>query len=359
MNKETQRSNIIGIPVDKPAERIVAKSFIQRRQTNRPMLSRVAEAMYWMSRYVERSEHIARIVTINSHMLIDLGELAPDMLEKQWFGVLRILRLDNRAEVQNTLKSEKGMLGQNVSNFMAFGDTNRSLINCLTRARQNARSIRENISAEMWETINTLYWSLLGEDTQQRFEECPQEMFHSVIMGSMLFQGVADQTLPHGQSWQFIQLAKYLERADMICRIVDTKFDILETSAEVSVDTPLRNIQCMGVLRTCCSIEAYQRKHQADLDPSRLAEFLLLDPESPRNVRYSIKAAREAVAGIAGNVHPQQVSAAERILGRLNSDLEYAEPGELKGEKLKPFLKQIQDKIASTSIAIENAYFLH
>jgi uncharacterized alpha-E superfamily protein len=178
-------------------------------------------------------------------------------------------------------------------------------------------------------------------------------------MGSMLFQGVTDQTLPHGQSWQFIQLAKYLERADMICRIIDTKFDILETSSEVTSDTPLRNIQCMGVLRTCCSIEAYQRKHQADLDPTRLAEFLLLDPESPRNVRYSIKAAREAIAGIAANVHPQQVSAAERILGRLNSNLEYSEPGEIAGEKLKPFLKQIQDCIATASIAIENAYFLH
>ncbi len=132
------------------------------------------------------------------------------MQEKQWLGVLRILRLDQRAEVQESLLAGKPLIGQHVSDFMA-NESNRSLISALTKARENARSIRENISTEMWETLNTLYWSLLGDDVKQRFEECPEEVFHSVIMGSLLFQGVADQTLPHSQSWQFIQLAKYLE----------------------------------------------------------------------------------------------------------------------------------------------------
>lgn len=321
------------------------------------MLSRVAEAMYWMSRYVERAEHISRIVLVNSHMLIDLGEVEQDMQEKQWLGVLRILRLDQRSEVQETLLAGKPLVGQHVSDFMA-NESNRSLISCLKRARENARSIRENISAEMWETLNTLYWSLMGDDMKQRFEECPEELFHSVIMGSLLFQGVADQTLPHSQSWQFIQLAKYLERADMICRIVDTNFDILHSSGDYC-ETPLRNIQWMGVLRSCCSIEAYRRKHLGDLDPLRLSAFLLLDPESPRNVRYSVRAAQEAIAGIASSVHPQEVDAAERVLGRLNARLEYADISELSGESLKPFLGKIQTSIAEASSAIENAYFLH
>lgn len=321
------------------------------------MLSRVAEAMYWMSRYVERAEHISRIVLVNSHMLIDLGEVEQDMQEKQWLGVLRILRLDQRSEVQETLLAGKPLVGQHVSDFMA-NESNRSLISCLKRARENARSIRENISAEMWETLNTLYWSLMGDDMKQRFEECPAELFHSVIMGSLLFQGVADQTLPHSQSWQFIQLAKYLERADMICRIVDTNFDILHSSGDYC-ETPLRNIQWMGVLRSCCSIEAYRRKHLGDLDPLRLSAFLLLDPESPRNVRYSVRAAQEAIAGIASSVHPQEVDAAERVLGRLNARLEYADISELSGESLKPFLGKIQTSIAEASSAIENAYFLH
>ncbi len=320
------------------------------------MLSRVAEGMYWMSRYVERAEHIARITLVNSHMLIDLGELAPDMQEKQWLGVLRILRLDQRPEVKETLLGS-ALETHNVSSFMKSEST-RNLVSAMTKARENARSIRENISEEMWETLNTLYWSLVGDDAKQRFEESPQEMFHAVIMGSLLFQGVADQTLPRAQSWQFIQLAKYLERADMICRIVDTNFDILQNSGDFC-ETPLRNIQWMGVLRSCCSIEAYRRKQVGDLDPLRLAAFLILDADSPRNVRYAIKAAREAIAGIAASVHPQQIDVAERILGRLNAHLEYAEIRDISGGALNTFLKDVQEDIAEASIAIENAYFLH
>jgi uncharacterized alpha-E superfamily protein len=356
--KQPPQPAAVGRASKRVGERIVQSSLVQPAAgRSRPMLSRVAEAMYWMSRYVERAEHIARIVLVNSHMLIDLGELAQDMQEKQWLGVLRILRLDQRAEVQETLLAGKPLIGQHVSSFMA-SESNRSLISALTKARENARSIRENISTEMWETLNTLYWSLLGDDVKQRFEECPEEVFHSVIMGSLLFQGVSDQTLPHSQSWQFIQLAKYLERADMICRIVDTNFDILQSSGDFC-ETPLRNIQWMGVLRSCCSIEAYRRKYLGDLDPINLAAFLLLDAESPRNVRYSIKAAQEAIAGIASAVHPQEIDAAERILGRLCARLEYAEMSELSGASLKTFLSKIQTSISEASSAIENAYFLH
>lgn len=115
----------------------------------------------------------------------------------------------------------------------------------------------------------------------------------------------------------------------------------------------------MGMLRSCCSIEAYQRKHLGNLDPQTLASFLLLDAESPRNVRYSVNAARTAISGIATSVHPQQVDAAERILGRLNAHLEYAEPKQMVGTALGFFLKKIQEDLALASIAIENAYFLH
>jgi len=335
-----------------PKRRLIEQSELAELPKSRPMLARVAEAMYWMSRYVERAEHIARIVLVNSHMLIDLGELAPDMLEKQWLGVLRILRLDQRAEVQ-----DNSFVGPTFSSFMK-SESNRNLITCLTKARENARSIRENISEEMWETLNTLYWSLMGDDSKARFEEAPQEMFHAVIMGSLLFQGVADQTLPRSQSWQFIQVAKYLERADMVCRIVDTNFDILRSSGEYC-ETPLRNIQWMGVLRSCCSIEAYRRKHLGDLDPLRLASFLLLDADSPRNIRYAVRAAREALADIGGSVHPNQIGAAERILGRLNARLEYADMKDISATGLNPFLKRIQQDIADVSLSIENSYFLH
>lgn len=332
---------------------------IPRSPTGKPMLARVAESMYWMSRYMERAEHVARIVLVNFNMLMDLGELAPAMQEKQWQGVLRILRLDNLPEGQALLCASDRNVGQRVADFMTFNTINRnSLINCLTKARENARSIRESISAEMWETLNTLYWSLLSDDAKQRLEESPQQIFQSVMMGSLLFQGVSDQTLPHGQGWQFLQLAKYLERVDMTCRIIDTKFDFLRAE-ESTMETPLRNIQWMAVLRSCSSIEAYRRRHVGDLDPQRVAAFLILDKESPRTIRYCVKEAQSAVAGIAASVHPQEIDPAERILGRLNSQLEFAETREFSGMGLKYVLRQIQENTAEAASAIQRSYFLH
>jgi uncharacterized alpha-E superfamily protein len=332
---------------------------VPRSPTGRPMLSRVAESMYWMSRYMERAEHVARIVTVNFNMLMDLGELAPSMQEKQWQGVLQILRLDNTVEGKTILSASDRNIGVRVADYMSFNPLNRnSLISCLTKARENARSIRESISAEMWETLNTLYWSLLADDVKQRMEESPAQVFQSVIMGSMLFQGVSDQTLPHGQGWQFIQLAKYLERVDMTCRIIDTKFDILRAD-EPTMETPLRNIQWMAVLRSCSSIEAYRRRHVGDLDPQRLAAFLILDKESPRSIRYCVREAQNAIAGIAAAVHPQEIDLTERILGRLNSQLEFSESREFSGAGLKYVLRQIQENTAEAASAVQRSYFLH
>ena len=150
----------------------------------------------------------------------------------------------------------------------------------MTHARENARGIRENISAEMWENLNALYWSLRSEDTPNRFDESPDDLFRSVMAGSMLFQGLTDQTLAHDQRWQFTQLAKYLERTDVTCRVIQTKYDILKSNEQI-FDSTLRNLHWMAVLRSCCSIEAYRRNYLGDMDPTRVAGFLILERNFP------------------------------------------------------------------------------
>lgn len=333
---------------------------VPRSQAGRPMLSRVAELLYWMSRYVERSEHVARVVLVNSDLLMDIGELAPAMQEKQWRGVFKILNLEDLPQIDEILSiSDPFTMRQKIWEFMALAQANRnSLISCLIRARENARSIRESISAEMWETLNTLYWTLMSDETRQRLEENPQQIFQSVILNSHLFQGVSDQTMPHAQSWQFIQVAKYLERVDMTCRVIDTKFDILR-SLEGTMETPLNNLQWMAVLRSCSSIEAYRKRHVADLDPQRVANFLISDKESPRSVRYCVREAQKALTGIGETVHPQEIDQAERVLGRLNSQLEFAESREFSGAGLKYVLRQIQENTAEAAAAIQRSYFLN
>jgi uncharacterized alpha-E superfamily protein len=321
----------------------------------RPMLSRDADSMYWMSRYVERAEHVARLLLVNGNLLIDVGDLAPALQEQQWLSILNILRLEETAE---SLAGDAPM-GIRVARHMTFNAANpSSLISCLSRARENARSIRENISAEMWETLNSLYWSIRGDDARPRFEESPEDFYRGIMAGSMLFQGLTDQTLAHDQRWLFTQVAKHLERIDVTCRIIETKFNILR-GAEALLETALRNIHWMAVLRSCCSIEAYRRNHLGEMDPLRVAAFLILERNFPRSIRFSVERAVNAVAKIHASVDPNAVDPAERVLGRLNAQLEYAEMSEILNEGLPNYLQRIQAQVAEAALAVQKAYFLN
>lgn len=317
----------------------------------RPMLSRDADAMYWMARYVERAEHVARLLLVNSNLLIDVGDLAPALQARQWQSLLTILRLGELPEGPN--------LAHDVRQHLAFNaDNPNSILTCLTRARENARGIRENISAEMWENLNTLHWSLRGDDAQGRFDESPDDLFRSVMFGSMLFQGLTDQTLAHDQRWLFTQLAKYLERTDVTCRIIQTKYDILKTNEQV-FDGTLRNLHWMAVLRSCCSIEAYRQNYLGDMDPTRVAGFLILEWNFPRSIRFSVGGALAAISAIRMGTRGSAIDPAERILGRLDAQLEYAEFSEILAEGVSNYLQRIQTAVHDAAVAVQRSYFMH
>lgn len=323
----------------------------------RPMLARDADSMYWMSRYVERAEHVARLLLVNSNLLMDVGELAPTLQQRQWQSAMTVFRLDP-AQLPGE-GAPAVFFGPRVAQYMVFNPDNpNSLLNCLTRARENARGIRENISAEMWECINTLYWSMRGDDAKARFDESPDDFYRQVMIASMLFQGLADQTLPHDQGWQFTQLGKLLERVDVTCRIIETKFSILR-SADNLMAGAMRNIQWMAVLRSCCSIEAYRRQHVGDMDPLKVASFLILERTFPRSIRYCVEKAHDAISAIRSEVNPLAIDPAERVLGRLNTQLEYAEISEILSEGLPAYLTRIQTNVAEAGFAVQKSYFLH
>lgn len=321
----------------------------------RPMLSRDAENVYWMSRYTERAEHVARVLLVNSNFLMDIGDLAPQHLERQWQSLLRIFRLDETLPVGTPGQSFR----QRVGHFMAFSAENpNSLVNCLSRARDNARAIRENISAEMWEATNKLYWFIRAEDAPAKFEEAPDEFCREIMNGSMLFQGLTDQTMAHDQRWAFTQLGKYFERVDVTCRVIDTKIHTLR-GFDSSLETPLRNTHWMTVLRCCCSIEHYRRNHFDNLGPIPIASFLLLKNSFPRSVRLSVQNAHLAIAQIRAETAPHEIDPAERVLGRLEAQLEFAETAELVRMGIPNYLAHVQQLIMEASIAIQQRYFLH
>ncbi len=316
------------------------------------MLARDADSMYWTARYVERAEHAARILWVNSNLLVDVGDLAPALQDRQWESVLTIFHIIGPL-------AGDGPVASRMLQYMTFSTDNpNSISSCLIRARENARGIRELISSEMWEMLNTLYLAIRADDAPARFDESSDDFFRSIMAGSHMFQGLTDQTMAHDQRWLFAQLGKYLERIAVTCRIIGTKFAILR-QAEATLESPLRNIHWMAVLRSCCSIEAYRRINVGDMDPLKVAAFLLLEKGFPRSVRYAVNRAHDAMSSLRAEINPLTIDNAERILGRLDTQLEYAEMSEILSEGLPAYLQRIETQIGDAALAVQKAYFLH
>ena len=323
-------------------------------QPERPLLARVADSVYWMARYMERAEHVARLMSVHSHLLMDLGDLAPALLDRQWRDVLKIMHAPD-------VPGGDGPMSGRVARFCVFDTENpNSVVNCVGRARENARGVRSDISAEMWEAVNELYWTVRGGDGETLFNEQPEKFYDDVIRASMAFQGLTDQTLGHDQRWHFAQLGKYLERVDVTCRVIETRFSFLRENGH-SLEGPIRNIVLMAALRMCCSIEAYRRQHFNELDLLSVASFLILEDNHPRSVRFAIAQAHEAARRIRERTSGQNstVDAAERVLGRLGAQLEYAEPREIVEAGVPPYLQHLRDDAEAAGVAVRQRYFLY
>jgi uncharacterized alpha-E superfamily protein len=324
----------------------------------RSLLARVAESAFWMSRYVERAEHVARVLLVNANSLLDVGDIDPLVERQFWAGPLRIFLLDQSDAAAAILDSPREQLASRVGRFLALDEANpNSILSCITRARENARSIRENISAEMFEGLNTLYWSLRGDDAPARFEESSADALKAVTNASMLFQGLSDQTLNHGQIWRFIQLGRFIERIDVTCRIIETKLDTLR-AVEEQIETPERNMHLLSIVRSCCALEAYRRRNAGEIDPDRIAAFLILERNFPRAIAYCARNAHEAIGQIRLETRPSAPDRAEAVLGRLQADLQYTQPHEVAGDALHGHLQKIQASTFEAAVAVRKSYFL-
>lgn len=323
---------------------------IDTSQGRRALLSSVADSLCWMSRYVERAEHLARGLRITTNIMMDIGDLSADLQAGQWKNLLGLIGM--------AMPEGAGPARERVTRFMAIDPLcPGSMVSCITNARENARIIRSEISSEMWETINATYLWVRSDAARQKFEEQYEAFYAGIMNFSLRFQGQTDQTLPHDQRWLFIQLAKSLERIDMTCRIVQVRLDAYE-EIEDALEPNLRTIQWMTTVRMCCAIEAYRRKHLADFTPIKVADFLVLEPTFPRSVRYNVDAALRAIVSIRRITAPETIDPAERVLGRLQAQLEYARPQEIAEVGLWDYLENIQKQVAEAGELVQRTYFL-
>ncbi len=312
------------------------------------MLSRVADALFWMSRYLERAEQVTRLLDVAFHLELDLRGVVAEPGELHWRSLASILQ-------QPVPEAPEPALPAVISRSLTFDLANpSSIMSCVARSRSNARSIRGTIASEMWRELNKLYWQLLDPGLRSQSRESPHEFYQAVESGSCTFQGVTDATLNHDEGWQFIQLGKFLERAEKTLRILDVEHKRLK--ALDRADLPLSNVQWAGVLRSCRAYEAYQRLHVGRVEPERVVDFLLLHPTFPRSVRFSLEAAALALTAVSGGSTAQGPGRADRLLGRMLADLKFVELDQSLAEDFHQFLAGILERCVAVGRAVQEHY---
>jgi uncharacterized alpha-E superfamily protein len=319
------------------------------------MLSRVAENLYWISRYVERAENVARLLDVGFHLELDASGLTGDVAGQGPIeSVLSILACGDAFETAHGTgpKDREAVL-----RFLTFERQNHhSIVAMLARARENARATQETLSGEAWSQVNTLYLYLCSPKARRRFAASPSRFFDGIKRACILFDGLVDGTLPRTECFHFLQVGRYLERVNQISRILNVKLHGLRDGGPID-EPPMRIVHWSSLLRSCSAYEAYLREHHDKIDPAGVVRYLVLDADFPRAMRFCVARCVESLREIAGGDDDEYRSEAERLLGRLDSELRYIEVSEIFARGLSSFLTSIQDACNRIGDEIHQAYF--
>ncbi len=314
------------------------------------MLARVAEQIFWMSRYVERAIAVSRLVEVTLHLELDAGE--DDQMDL-WAPLIG----PAGAEVVTAAsRHDGGGISAAVRHYLAVAPENpNALVCCIRNARVAARSVRESISSEMWEQLNMLYLSVAEPRLSEQAEDDPYGLYRRIRAGAQFFQGLADSTLAHAEDWHFFCLGKYLERADGVARLLTLRAGLL-SGGFGSAAREDETVRWLAVLRSCGCAEAYARYYSLGVEPARVIEFLLLNPIFPLSIRFSLNAAWDSLQAIAAGEAPVNANAAVRALGQLRAMVEHAAVDEVLESGLASYLETVQQRICEVADHVTRVY---
>ena len=311
------------------------------------MLSRVANSIYWMCRYIERAENVARFISVNLNLLLDM----PTEEGKHWKPLVMTTGDHELFEKNYPQYSQESVI-----RFLTFDrDYQNSIVRCLAAARENGRSIREIISSEMWEHLNNFYLELSTEQSLTMALQDPHRYFRIIQMRSHLFTGLMDCTMSHGEAWNFARIGMMMERADKTSRILDVKYFMLLPQASL-VNAPIDHIQWMAVLKSASAFEMFRKQHH-NITPNKVADFLIFDSMFPRSIRHCINKAKICLHRITGTPEGAAMNQAEKKLGRIQADLEYTDINEVIETGLHEYLDTMQSRINEVGMAIGLTFF--
>jgi uncharacterized alpha-E superfamily protein len=313
----------------------------------RPLLSRVADSVYWMARYIERAENVARFLGVNLHLQLDLP-LAP---AHQWQPLIDTSGDTEVFKVRYGVATEESVL-----RFLAFDDENpNSIYSCLRAARENARSVRETISSEMWEQINSMYLQIQLQRSTPQHDALP-EVLRGIRLACHMFQGITDATMSHDEAWRFLRMGRMLERADKTSRILDVKYFILLPSP-ANVGTPYDDLHWAAVLKSVSGFETY-RKRRGRISPLAIVEFLVTDREFPRAVRHCVDVAGESLRVITGAPAGEGQHRSLQPMEELRAELQEARMDMVIRSGLHEYLDRLQTKMNSIGDCLMQDFFV-
>jgi len=309
------------------------------------MLSRTADHLFWMSRYMERAENTARMLDVNYQT--SLLPQSAAVTEQGWRGLLSI------SELSGDYATRYGEM-----DFMLRDERNpSSILCCLRAARENARAVRGALTTEVWETTNHTWLEFNSLLRERSFERDPSAMFEWVKFRSHLSRGVQVGTMLQDEALHFVRIGTFLERADNTARLLDVKFHAVESDfygAADAKDIEYDFYHWSAILRSVSGFEVYRKVYRNVIQPEKVAELLILRPDMPR----SLAACTNEVIANLGLVANDQSSETLRRAGRLRADLEYGRIDEILATGLHAYLTQFLDRVSDLGAGISRDFLV-
>jgi uncharacterized alpha-E superfamily protein len=311
------------------------------------MLSRVADNLYWTSRYLERAEHTSRLLAVNLNTMLDYS---PARATQSWGRLLASLHVSPKPGQETNPYA--------ITQLLTFEPSNQnSIVSCIASARENARHVREQISSEMWEQLNSIYLAVKRTNIDTIWREEPYIFLRFVRDGAHLFQGITDSTMNHGEGWHFIQAGRFIERANAKATLLDVHSGFLDPrNPEQNSDNYL---ELVSILKSCTAFEAYCKIYTADPQPDKITEYLLLNPQFPHSICFAIDQLEVALNAIAESTGKHKVVRTNRLVGRLRAALGFDQVDEIMANSLRDYLADIQRQCAQIHVAIHQTYIAY
>lgn len=313
------------------------------------MLSRVANTLYWMVRYVERADNLARLIDVNQQLLLDYESLASERLSGFWQPIIM-----STGDEEDFAKLYDSTGSDEVIRFLTDDPKNpNSITSCIALARENARTVRDQLSDELWEELNALYLFSRSDEAKRLIDSDPTRYYENIRRSAFTFLGISASTTSRNEAWEFMNLGRHLERADKTTRFIDISSYLPETQELVSP----RTLHWTAILRSCGAMGAF-RAAQCEINVHGVTEFLIFARDFPRSVRYCIEMVDISLHRISGTPRGAFSNEAERESGRLLAELNFGSTQDVLETGLQDYLDALQGRFNHIGGEIFETYVL-